>query len=228
MKRLNLPPRHLSMANSTDVLQEKLEKTHRHTLYMLERLREYPDLFSSICILTKNPGILLEDSAYIRALQELHVEVQVSIGFWRDEVAKRLEPGAPAVSQRRRAVEKLIENGIPVALRMDPLFPRNIEGCTEYQSLEEDLQPLVFWAAQTGISYVISSPLKLVYRRNTVSWFNRSIIEGFSEVRRNYRRMAQDLQKKLFSDAQDLCRHHGLSLEPCFDNILKRNEGFVT
>ncbi|MFO7987725.1 MAG: hypothetical protein R6U38_17825 [Desulfatiglandaceae bacterium] len=122
----------------------------------------------------------------------------------------------------------MIEKNIPVAIRMDPLFPRSIEGCPEYQSLKEDLQPLVSWAAQTGVSYVISSPLKLVYRRNTVSWFNRSIIEGFSEVRRNYRRMAQDLQKKLFSDAQDLCRHHGLSLEHCFDNILKRNEGFVT
>lgn len=98
MKSLNLPPRHLSMASSTDVFQEKLEKEHRHTLYMLQRLREYRDLFSSICILTKNPGMLLDDPAYVAAVKNLGLEVQVSIAFWRDEMGRRLEPGAPVVS----------------------------------------------------------------------------------------------------------------------------------
>lgn len=223
MKALNLPPRHLSMANSTDVLQEKLEREHRHTLYMLNRLVDYRDLFSSICILTKNPGMLLDDPAYVSAIKNLGMEVQISIAFWRDEMGKRLEPGAPLVSERRRAVERLVNEGVPVALRMDPLFPRGVDGCTEYQSLEKDLGPMVSWAAQTGVSYVITSPLKLVFRRNTVSWFNESLIKAFPVVRGGYRRMPDALQQRLLADAKTLCQQHGLRLEHCFANILKRN-----
>jgi len=223
MKTLNLPPRHLSMANSTDVLQEKLEREHRHTLYMLQRLRGYRDPFSSFCILTKNPGILLDNPAYVEAVKDLHLEVQVSIAFWRDSVGKRLEPGAPLVSERRRAVERLVSEGVPVALRIDPLFPRGVAGCSEYQSLEEDLGPLVSWAAQTGIRYVITSPLKLVFRRNTVSWFNESVIKAFPVARGGYRRMPDPLQQRLLTDAKTLCQQHGLRLEHCFANILRRN-----
>lgn len=223
MKALRLPPRHLSMANSTDVLQEEFEKVNRSTLFMLERLREYSDLFSSVCILTKNPGMLLDDPGYIRSLQELKVEVQVSMAFWEDQMGKRLEPGAPLISDRRAAVETLIQEGVTVALRMDPLFPRGVQGCTEHQSLEQDLQPLVSWAAQTGISYVISSPLKLVFRRNTVSWFNESVIKAFPEVRGGYRRMPESLQQKLLNDVRNLCQDNGLKVQHCFKNILERS-----
>ncbi len=223
MKALNLPPRHLSMANSTDVLQEKLEREHCHTLFMLTRLVDFRDLFSSFCMLTKNPGMLLEDPAYLRAIRELGLEVQVSIAFWGDEAGKRLEPGAPLVSERRMAVEKLVQFGIRTALRMDPLFPRGVQGCTEYQNLEEDLAPLISWAAQTGIEYVISSPLKLVFRRNTISWFNESLVKAFPLVRGGYRRMPDRLQKKLLDDVRALCGRYGLPLEHCFANILKRN-----
>jgi DNA repair photolyase len=211
------------MANSTDVLQEKLERANRHSLYMLQSLRNYRDLFSSVCILTKNPGMLLDDPAYVEAVRNLRLEVQVSIAYWRDEVGKRLEPGAPLVSERRRAVERLVNEGVTVALRMDPLFPRGIQGCTEYQSLEQDLEPLVTWAAQRGVRYIITSPLKLVFRRNTVSWFNASVIKAFPEVRGGYRRMPEPLQKRLLADAKTLCQEHDLRLEHCFANILKRN-----
>ena len=177
IKAHNLPPRHLSMANSTDVLQEKLEKEHRHTLYMLQRLGEYRDYFSSICILTKNPGILFDDPAYIKALKDLHVNLQVSIAFHRDESGKLLEPGAPLVS----------------------------------------------WASNVGVSHVISSPLKLVFRRNTVPWFNQAVINAFPEVRRSYRRMPQSRQDGLLRELRGLCDKSGLSLQHCFQNILQRN-----
>ena len=191
MKNLRLPPRHLSMANSTDVLQGGLEKRHRDVLYMLRRLGEYPGLFSSIAMLTKNPGILFDHPDYIDALLDLRAEVQVSIAFFREAPGKFLEPGAPTVSERRAAVEKLVKAGIPVTLRIDPLFPRGVPGCTKYQGLEEDLKPLVKWAARSGVTSVISSPLKLVYRRNMAEAFNRSVITAFPETRGNYRRMPQ-------------------------------------
>ena len=40
------------------------------------------------------------------------IELQVSIAFSRDATGKRLEPSAPLVSERRMAVEKLVEEGV--------------------------------------------------------------------------------------------------------------------
>ena len=55
LQRLNVPPRHLSMANSTDVLQVRLEREQRSTLFMLERIARHPRSFASVGLLTKRP-----------------------------------------------------------------------------------------------------------------------------------------------------------------------------
>ncbi len=221
MTALELPPRHLSIANSTDVLQP-LERDHRHTLFMLERIQECSGLFSSVAVLTKNPGCLLEDARYLKVMQTAGVELQVSIAFFRDSASTLVEPGAPPVSARRCAVEKLITSGVRVALRIDPLFQRGVPGCTEYQSYEEDLCPLVDWAVRAGVSYIIASPLKLGYRRNTVPRFNASLRPAFPTVKGGYRRMPTDSQQKLLNHLRQLCVQVGLPMECCFANILKR------
>ncbi|OGV67399.1 MAG: hypothetical protein A3K18_29225 [Lentisphaerae bacterium RIFOXYA12_64_32] len=192
---------------------------------MLQRLRDSRDLFSSVCILTKSPGVLLDDPEYVACLKGTGVEVQVSIAFWRDSQSQMLEPGAPPVSTRRQAVERLIEQGIDVALRVDPLFPRGVAGCVEYQSQEEDIAPLIQWAAAVGVLYVIASPLKQVYRRNRVQEFYDSLLPAFQTVRGAYRRMPEDLQHRLMSEMHEVCANNGLRLEHCFCNILKRNAG---
>lgn len=224
MDRLSLPPRHLSMANSTDLLQPRLERRLRHARFMLEQVVEYRHLFSSTCVLTKCPDVLLDDHRYVDALAALDTEVQVSVAFFRDEAAQRMEPGAPPVSERRRAVEQLASRGVRVALRIDPLFPRARDGVAEHQSWSQDLEPLVQWAAGAGVSYVITSPLKLVFRRNVVKKLNQSMLPAFPCVRGSYRRMEPREQADLLGDLRRLCAEVGLEMEFCFNNILKRNE----
>jgi DNA repair photolyase len=223
MDRLEVPPRHLSMANSTDLLQPRLERQLRHTRFMLERVRQYRHLFSSTCVLTKCPNVLLDDQRDLEALAALDTEVQVSVAFFRDRVAARLEPGAPPISERLLAVEQLVAQGLRVALRIDPLFPAPRRGVAELQSWSRDLQPLVEWAAGAGVSYVIGSTLKLVFRRNVVAGFNRSIQAAFPVVRGSYRRMEQQEQAELLDQLGRLCAGVGLEMEHCFGNILKRN-----
>jgi DNA repair photolyase len=223
MRDFKLPPRHLSVANSTDVLQAPLEHEHRHTLYLLERVLENRDRFSSVGVLTKNPGVLLEDPRYVYVLRELHAEVQVSIAFYRDDAALAVEPGAPLVSCRRKAVEDMVNHGVRVALRIDPLFPRGIPGCTEYQSLELDLARLVRWASDMGVQYIISSPLKLPKKGARDLDLVRNLEPAFSQVRGSYRRMPTDLQEILMNDLRRLCAESCVPLEHCLHNILKRN-----
>jgi DNA repair photolyase len=225
MHRLGVPRRHLSMANSSDVLQARLEREHRLALQLFEELVRNRALFSTFGILTKNPAVLFDDERYVAALLALDAEVQVSICFFGDETAARLEPGAPAPSERRAATERLAAAGVRVVLRLDPLFPRGVDGCPDLQTVDGDLRPLIQWAASLPVEYVITSPMKLPFRRNRVEDFHHSIAGAFPIVRGFYRRMEPDAQRRLVEDVRALGSALGLRVEHCFTNILKRHPG---
>ena len=80
----------------------------------------------------KNPGILVENPEYIDAIKDLSVEIQVSMAFWRDETAKRVEPEAPLISERRLAVEELVNETLTesclLLLSATPRFPHPSSG----------------------------------------------------------------------------------------------------
>ncbi len=189
---------------------------------MLEELARRPGLFASVGVLTKDPGVLLDDDRYAAALMAVGAEVQVSLAFYRDEPASRLEPGAPPPSHRRVAVDRLAALGLRVVLRLDPLFPRGVPGCPELQSREEDLMPLLEWGARTGVEYVITSAMKLPYRRNTVLDFHRAMLPAFPAARGNYRRMTPATERRLLADVRESGAAVGLRVEHCFANILRR------
>jgi DNA repair photolyase len=222
LQRLGVPPRHLSMANSSDVLQRRLEREHRTTLVMLEEVARRPGLFGSVGVLTKDPGVLLDDDRYVAALRPTRAEVQISLAFFRDEPAACIEPGAPPPSERRAVAERLAALGVRVVLRLDPLFPRGVPGCTEFQSQHEDLLPLLEWAGRIGVEYVITSAMKLPYRRNTVPEFHKAVLPAFPIVRGNCRRMASDLEQCLIEEVRNLGASVGLPADHCFANILRR------
>jgi DNA repair photolyase len=219
---LGVPPRHLSMANSSDVLQARLEREHRATLFMLEQIARRPGLFSSVGVLTKNPGILLDDDRYLAALVALNGEVQTSITFFRDAPAATLEPGAPPPSERRSAVERLAARGVRVVLRLDPLFPRGVNSGPDLQSRDGDLVPLLEWAARVPVAHVITSAMKLPYRRNTEPGFHEQVLPAFPIVRGHYRRMAPEREAELLADVRSIGTSVGLIVEHCFANILRR------
>jgi len=222
LARLRVPPRHLSMANSSDVLQERLEREHRTTRFMLEQVAQRPGLFTSVGLLTKHPGVLLDDDRYTEALGATRAEVQVSLAFFRDEPAARVEPGAPSPSARRVAAEHLAARGVRVVLRLDPLFPRGVPGCPDFQSRDEDLVPLLEWAARLGVPYVITSAMKLPYRRNTARDFHEAVLPAFPVVRGHYRRMTPEVERALIAEVRELGACVGLAVEHCFANILRR------
>ena len=119
---LHAAPIHIS--NSTDPLQP-LEKVHKHTLLLLQKLLEYRDCFTTITILTKNPILLCapEYSRVIKAMQRFQVEV--TCPFYTDKPRQLLEPGAPKIETRLEGIKQLRDQDITVALRIDPIFPRD-------------------------------------------------------------------------------------------------------
>lgn len=174
IRELGLHPAPIHVSNSTDLLQEGLEREHRHTLFLLQKLREHRKHFSTITMLTKNPAMLCE-LEYLEIVQDLdNFQIEVTCAFYREETRKNFEPGAPSVHSRLEAIRKLREKGITVSLRLDPIFPREPlpeeffakRTLKDYGApvshTEEDMEKLICFAAEVGCKSVIVSPLKLI------------------------------------------------------------------
>ena len=113
LRSLHVPAAPLHMSNSTDPLQEVLERENRHTLQILRQVIGNRDLFNSVVILTKNPVILTQEE-YLSIITDPRMQpftVQISCAFWRDDARSFYEPHAPSVQNRLDALGVLAGNG---------------------------------------------------------------------------------------------------------------------
>jgi len=190
LERFNVPPAPVHLSNSTDPFQP-LEARHGHARLALEKILETRHRFSTVTVLTKNPlGAAtrgcLELFKALTILPEGHPRhaefsasgippfcVEVSLAFWRQEPASVYDPCAPTPEERREGIRRLRAAGIPVVLRIDPLFPRsplpgglalNHFGLAEAQTLQ-DLEQLVRFAKDMAVRHVVYSTVKIVQPR---------------------------------------------------------------
>jgi DNA repair photolyase len=186
LEEFNVPPAPLHISNSTDPFQEELELKHGHTRLALQKIIEHRHLFTTVTLLTKNP-LLPVKAGYISLFNELMkstscsenqnpvFRVQVSLAFWNETSAQFYDRSAPSVASRKEGIISLRKAGIPVVLRIDPLFPRsplpgkqkihlNHFGLVEAQTIEE-LRKLAEFGKSTGVDNIVFSPLKIVKPR---------------------------------------------------------------
>jgi DNA repair photolyase len=195
LERFDVPPAPIHLSNSTDPLQQNLEGRFGHTKLALEGVLANRRRFTTVTILTKNPGLAAspeyarllaaigapdadhQTTAKWRTLGAPTVHVEVSLAFWREEVSSFWDPGAPSVAERIAGIHALCEAGIPVVLRIDPLFPRSPLplrpsrdfadfGLAEAQT-NDDLENLVSFAKTAGVRHVVFSPVKIVQPRRS-------------------------------------------------------------
>ncbi len=196
IENLNLHPAPVHISNSTDPFQP-IEKIHRHTLFLLRELQAHRRCFTTITMLTKNPAILCE-SEYLNIIQQLEIfQVEVTCPFYRDEIRKYFEPGAPRVESRLNAIETLRKNNISVSLRIDPIFPREPlpeqfftkpllkDYAAPESHTEEDIEQLIRFAANVGCKRVIVSPLKLTIGRFAGGDLRPDYLKLYLEAGRN-------------------------------------------
>ncbi len=188
LEAFDVPPAPVHLSNSTDPFQP-LEQVHGHTRVALEGILEHRHRFTTVTMLTKNP-LLPVKLGYLDLFQSLGMispdhskqaqvttplQVQVSLAFWRDDARRAYDVAAPSVEDRKAGVRALREAGIPVVLRIDPLFPRSPlplagkpsmadVGLTEAQIIG-DLEQLVDFAREVGVQHVVYSPVKIVQPR---------------------------------------------------------------
>ena len=83
------------------------------------------------CLKFRNPAGIITKSALIRRdadvlqglTREASVHVSISIPFFDEEIARKVEPGAPMIRKRFETMEILAKAGIPVGIGVAPIIP---------------------------------------------------------------------------------------------------------
>ena len=190
LERFDVPPAPVHLSNSTDPFQA-MEARAGHARFALEQILAHRHRFTTVTILTKNPllpvrngyidlfkalGVLSSNHRVVSVFADAHLpafQVEVSLAFWREAARRTYDPMAPSVDERKEAILAFREAGIPVVLRIDPLFPRSPlpnGGCLSEFGLQEaqtldDLHSLVAFGKQCGVRHVVYSPMKIVQPR---------------------------------------------------------------
>lgn len=242
IEKFDLPPIPLHLSNSTDAFQP-IETEIGNTLFALQQFAKYRKRFSRITILTKNPAIPAREE-YLYALKSLLAGknevplliIECSLAFWNDHARKTFDPAAPDVESRKNAMRTLSEAGIPVSLRIDPLFPRNplSGGKTMADFGLEDVQPLadleslVTFAEEIGAYRVIYSILKITKPR-----FG-PLSDEMQQLLTLYRHLAGEKQvpfrgnswripdpEAILRPFLEICDRYGMTAKACKDNLLE-------
>ena len=123
-----------------------VEKTELVTYDILKIFQgiDYP-----VQISTKNPEVLV---GYIDDLKDGNMVVNVSLTTMNEKHQKVFEPGAISPERRFQAIEKLVEKGVNVYVRIQPFI---------YQTLMPELDAFVERIAKTGCRGFQSEGLKI-------------------------------------------------------------------
>ena len=258
LERFDVPPAPVHLSNSTDPFQP-LEAQCGHTRRALEGLLAHRARFSTVTLLTKNPALAARPDyvQLLRALGEipsghpfaerwkaLHhpaAQVEVSLAFWREEAAAFWDPDAPPLASRLEGVQALREAGIPIVLRVDPLFPRSPLptqpvrrmadfGLPEAQTLE-DLEHLVALARQVQARHVVYSPVKIVQpRRGGLPLPSQHLLRVYRALAApaqppwkggSWRLPAEVARPLVTAPFLDLCRRSNVIAKFCMTNLLE-------
>jgi len=133
----------ISMSNSSDPytrMEAELQLTRRC-------LREFIGRRVRLLIITKSDLVVRD----IDLLLRLRSAVTITITTLDENLARRLEPGAPPPSRRLDAVSTLAESGVPVGVRIDPVIPF---------LTDEGIECLVKEVRGAGAAHVTASTLK--------------------------------------------------------------------
>jgi len=144
----------ISIANSSDPYPNLEAKTG-----LTRKCLEILSLHNcKIQIITKS-NLVTRDIDLLRKMPSM---VSLTIATDDDNIAKLIEPHAPSPSERLKAVEILIGEGIPTSVRIDPVIP----------FVNDNTENLVKTLASAGVKHITGS----TYKVKPDNWQRLSIV----------------------------------------------------
>ena len=203
----------ISIANSSDPYP-RMEATAGLTRRCLEILAESN---CRIQIITKSNLVIRDEDL----ISKVPSTVALTMTTDDAEVAKLLEPHVPSPDARLRAADSLINKGIPVSVRIDPIIP----------FVNDKPERLVATLASIGVRHVTTSTYKIKpdnWRRFSITmpavaeklkclYFKQGEKIGGNTL------LPRDLRFKLMKDIRDLTIEHGMQFGVCREDLAKLN-----
>jgi DNA repair photolyase len=134
-------------------------------------------------IITKS-DLILKDLDTLRRINEVHASVCFTVTTADDALGKKVEPGAPLVSDRFRAARALAQEGIQVGLTLMPVLPL-------IEDNEENIAEIMARAHENGVSFVAPA-FGMTMRRGQREYFYRQLDRLFPGLRPRYERRYGD------------------------------------
>ena len=203
----------VSISNSSDpypFLEEKMGLT-RDCLEILSKSK------CRVQIVTKSPLVMRD----VDLLKRFPSMVSLTVTTNDDRTGRLIEPGAPLVSTRLKAVETLVDEGVPTSVRIDPIIP----------FVNDDVEGLVKTLASVGVRHVTSSTLKVrpdgwqrlsarlpeVAERLKPLYFEKGVMKAA------YRYLPESLRILLMEKVGDLAKKYGMRFGTCREGLSRLN-----
>lgn len=128
-------------------------------------------------IITKS-DLVLRDLKLLLEIDQIYAAVTFTVTTADDVLGKKVEPGAPKVSARLKAMQTLAENGILTGVTLMPVLPF-------LEDNVENIRQIVNLAQESGASYIIPSFGMTLRDRQRGYYFNK-LDQLFPGLRRKY------------------------------------------
>ena len=160
-------------------------------------------------VLTKS-DLVLRDLETLREISQVYAAVSFTVTTADDDLGKRIEPGAPPVSKRFKAMESLAANGILTGITMMPILPF-------IEDSEENIASIVTQAYVAGASYILPA-FGMTLRDRQRAYYYAKLDRLFPGVRKQYERTfgnryecASPKAARLEQVFRELCDRYGIA-----------------
>lgn len=208
LRRLTVK-RYVTMSNSSDPYPA-MERNLRITRGALTLLKRH-----NVPVMVVTKSDLVERDTDL--LAEMNAVVCITVTTLHENIASRLEPGAPPPERRVDAMAYLHKCGIPVVARIDPIVP----------GINEDVAEVIRAAASAGVSHVVFSTYKVKgdnFRRMCDAfpelremWVDLYYRRG--EVVRGVRYLPLEMRTEILSRAVSIARGYGMTAGLCREGL---------
>ncbi|MBN2015337.1 radical SAM protein [Candidatus Dojkabacteria bacterium] len=181
-----------------------LERKLKLTRKALEVIAEFK---FPVHILTKS-DLVLRDLDVLKEISKVYAAVSFTITTADDELGKKVEPNAPLVSKRYKAIKTLSEHGIYAGITMMPILPF-------LEDTEENITAIVKKAHYAKAKYIIPS-FGMTLRDRQRDYYYRKLDELFPGLSQKYR--------KSFGERYSCAARNAKKLNKLFKNLCKKHE----
>jgi DNA repair photolyase len=183
-----------------------VERQYHLTGRALEVIAEYG---FPVHIITKS-DLVLKDIDTLCAINRVQAVISFTITTADDDLARKLEPGAPSPARRLKALAALSARGIQTGITLMPVLPM-------IEDSEENITQIVRLAHEHGARYVLAS-FGMTLRDRQRTYYYDQLDRHFPGLRARYEQRfgdrhscAADHAGRLRARFDDLCAQYGLA-----------------